>query len=285
VHGESVDEPLVWFEGSGTTNRKFLHADERGSILTASDGTGAGNLSVKYSVDGQSGALASQFGYTGQLYLSALELYYYKARLYSPKTARFVQPDPIGYAGGMNLYAYVGGDPVNLRDPTGLADSCHFHRNEIKCGPELEPVDITGHRPAYDMAGILLANFFNRASEAGSAVSAAADSASAFISGLQLGQTPATLPYPPGTCAQPGCVLAMVSPYATYKFEVGLGRLVLAHHHGMAWAISRVGGVGAAFLSGMAVGKPINSGIQWFNESMFENTTGTALYELMNNGK
>ena len=47
-------------------------------------------------------------------------LYYYRARAYSPTWGRFLQPDPIGYAGGANLYAYVNNDPLNNIDPDGL---------------------------------------------------------------------------------------------------------------------------------------------------------------------
>jgi hypothetical protein len=45
---------------------------------------------------------------------------YYKARMYHPGLGRFLQTDPVGYKDGLNWYDYVGGDPVNKNDPSGL---------------------------------------------------------------------------------------------------------------------------------------------------------------------
>lgn len=141
VHGAGVDDPLVWYEGSGTTDRRYFHADERGSIVAISDNSGAGIESFKYSPDGEAANAAnSRFGYTGQLWLAEVDLYYYKSRMYSPRLGRFLQPDGIGYAGGMNLYAYVGGDPINRIDPLG------FQQEDI------EEIRVTGRAPpSYDI--------------------------------------------------------------------------------------------------------------------------------------
>lgn len=121
VHGPGIDEPLVWYEGAGTTSKTWLYADHQGSIVGQADATGTSTAIYSYGPFGEPNQTAgTRFRYTGQQYLSQLGLYYYKARFYSPMLGRFLQTDPIGYADDANLYAYVGNSPIDRRDPTGL---------------------------------------------------------------------------------------------------------------------------------------------------------------------
>jgi RHS repeat-associated protein len=67
---------------------------------------------------------SGRFQYTGQIWLPEAGLYYYKARVYAPGIGRFLQTDPVGWSGGMNLYAYPENDPVNLTDASGNCPQC-----------------------------------------------------------------------------------------------------------------------------------------------------------------
>ena len=66
-----------------------------------------------------------QFIFTGRRFDpetsdATTQMYFYRARYYSPQLGRFISRDPIDYAGGMNLYEYVGSRPIGHVDPAGL---------------------------------------------------------------------------------------------------------------------------------------------------------------------
>ena len=119
------------YDGAGT--KRWHHADAQGSVIATSDASGNAVTINQYGPFGEPGLLYAgrnqgRIRYTGQAMLTEAGeatginqiLYDYNARIYAPKLGRFLQTDPIGTADGSNLYAYVGNDPINLTDPSGL---------------------------------------------------------------------------------------------------------------------------------------------------------------------
>lgn len=102
--------------------RAALLPDILGSIIASQDSASGALTKVGYLPYGKSATTSGTFGFTGQRSDPETNgLYYYRARHYSPAWGRFLQTDPIGVQGGVNLYAYVNNDPLNLLDPMGLA--------------------------------------------------------------------------------------------------------------------------------------------------------------------
>ncbi len=122
LHGPGIDEPLA-MEKDG--QMYYYQADGLGSVIALADSTGGIAQTYRYDAFGSlvsdAPAIVQPYTYTARELDPETGLYYYRARHYDPKAGRFLQRDPIGFAGGdANLYAYVGNNPITGVDPSGL---------------------------------------------------------------------------------------------------------------------------------------------------------------------
>ena len=121
VYGSGLDEPIASVNPSNA--RTYQFQDALGSVIALTNASGLVTEKYAYTANGQTvatGPSTAAYRYTGRRWDAETGLYFYRARAYSPALGRFLQADPIGTAGGINLYAYCGNDPVNRTDPTGL---------------------------------------------------------------------------------------------------------------------------------------------------------------------
>jgi len=120
THGPGIDEPLALTTDKGVY---FYHADGLGSIVALTDKDQTVVQDYQYGFFGDLKDLKNRikqpYTYTAREYDRETGLYFYRARYYDAEAGRFITKDPIGFRGGMNMYAYVGGNPVNFIDPWG----------------------------------------------------------------------------------------------------------------------------------------------------------------------
>ncbi len=127
LYGPAVDQVLADEDVQG--NVLWMLADNIGTIRDVVDSNGTVVNHISYDPFGQvtgetNPGIGDTFGFAGMVNDSATGLDYDEARFYDPATERFVSQDPIGLASGdANFYRYVGNDPTNLVDPSGLTPS------------------------------------------------------------------------------------------------------------------------------------------------------------------
>ena len=118
----------------------YYTKDHLGSIreVVASDGITI-EAAYDYSPWGEVTKIAgtgveSDFLYTGHFYHGESDLHLTLYRAYNPELGMWLSRDPIAENGGINLYAYVGNDPINWVDPFGLYKKIDQLMNEIETG-------------------------------------------------------------------------------------------------------------------------------------------------------
>lgn len=146
VYGLGIDDLITELTPS-LSPKFFYHKDASGNVQFVSDPNG--DLIERYSYspfgafdiydpnwNALSGStVGNRFYFQGREYLAGLGIYDFRNRAYSPAIGRFLQMDPIRFAGGSNLYRFAGNDPVNGGDPLGL---------------DLDQMTVTGYPPAQD---------------------------------------------------------------------------------------------------------------------------------------
>jgi RHS repeat-associated protein len=122
IYGRHVNVPDLMIK-NGRTYR--IVTDHLGSVRFVVD-TASGNIVQAMTYDEYGRVLSDSapgfqpFGYAGGLYDTDTGLVRFGARDYDAFTGRWTAKDPIGFAGGdANLYAYVGGEPINRADARG----------------------------------------------------------------------------------------------------------------------------------------------------------------------
>ncbi len=125
THGANIDEPLLRLTGTtnspAATEAAYIQ-DGLGSVIGTANITGTLTANQRFDAWGNKTASTGTtptFGYTGRE-PDATGLTYYRARYQHPGLGRFVSRDPMGMADAVSGYAYVGNNPVNFIDPSGL---------------------------------------------------------------------------------------------------------------------------------------------------------------------
>jgi RHS repeat-associated protein len=110
---------------TASSAHSYYHSDGNGSVTYLMKADQSLGVSYRYddaygNVVTTTGTLSNPFRFSSKEWLPRISAYYYGYRFYYPSIQRWLNRDPVGEDGGVNLYSYVFGNPVNFNDPLGL---------------------------------------------------------------------------------------------------------------------------------------------------------------------
>ena len=140
-----------------TGDVQYLHQDHQGSTRLTTNPNGTTRNTITYNAHGEITANTNWWleqplnGYTGQYHDPETGYIYLRARHYDPTTGQFATLDPL-VAMTEEPYGYVGGNPVNGRDPSGLCGSSASSGRSAECKEKWEKLDKQINRDKHAVA-------------------------------------------------------------------------------------------------------------------------------------
>ena len=113
IHGDHLETPKAM-------------TDVSGNVVWKMHNTAYGDAWIEDDLDEDGNAVTLNIRFPGQYFDWETGLHYNYFRDYAPGLGRYVQSDPIGLAGGLNTYGYVGANPLSFTDPLGLFRGCRL---------------------------------------------------------------------------------------------------------------------------------------------------------------
>src|SRR5881392_2359891 len=115
LNGPGIDNKI---RQTSTTKKKstalYFETDHLGSTTPLTNDKGHVADELTYDAFGNgAGSKETRYDYTGRERDPVTGLMFYRARWYDSQLGRFISEDPIGLAGGINQFAYVGNNPLN----------------------------------------------------------------------------------------------------------------------------------------------------------------------------
>lgn len=120
------EKPVAVFAGSGSSAKTYyIVTDSQNTPRRLVDPTNNDAVvwswdSTAFGLGNPAGSVTFNLRFPGQYYDKDSKWFYNHNRNYNPELGRYMEPDPIGLEGGLNIYTYAAGNPISNTDATGL---------------------------------------------------------------------------------------------------------------------------------------------------------------------